>query len=80
MFAIPSYDDAADVAEQGTNIEQRRLRERWKWQAYKHQIGQQPNVVAVNLPAKLAVVVDSTQVVVAEAHLARRWRFVAFLS
>ena len=68
VFAIPSYDDAADVAEQGTDIEQRRLRERWKWQACKHQIGLQwlPHVAAVR-PVRLAVVVAS--VVVGEAHL-----------
>ena len=30
VVAIPSCDDAVDAAEQGTDIEQRRLRERWK--------------------------------------------------
>ena len=68
MVAIPC-DGAVDAAEQGTDIEQRRLRERWKWQACKHQIGLQwlpPHVAAVR-PVRLAVVVAS--VVVGEAHL-----------
>ena len=61
VFAIPSYDDAADVAEQGTDIEQRRLRERWKLQASRHQNGLQQlllqHVVAAVKPVRLAVVV-----------------------
>ena len=62
MVAIPC-DGAVDAAEQGTDIEQRRLRERWKWQACKHQIGQWlPHVAAVR-PVRLAVVVASVEVV-----------------
>ena len=75
MVAIPC-DGAVDAAEQGTDIEQRRLRERWKWQACKHQIGLQwllPHVAAVR-PVRLAVVVAS--VVVVEDLLA----LVVFLS
>ena len=62
VVAIPC-DGAVDAAEQGTDIEQRRLRERWKWQACKHQIGLQwlPHVAAVR-PVRLAVVVASVVV------------------